>query len=394
MSEIIKKIRLYEEYCTGCGLCSSVANVSFRKDEAGFLTPCLTEKHLEFCENICPAGGHAYNDYSSEWGQYLQLFAGWANDLSTRTQASSGGILTALCCYLIDNKLVDGIIQTKASESVVYETITIISKTSEQVRACMGSRYSISSPLMNIKQMIQPQQRYAFVGKPCDVASLKAYLALDSELSSQILYLFSFFCAGEPSNRAQKKLLTELNCEYEEECNSLQYRGNGWPGQATAIKKDGSQYSISYDDSWGKILGRDVRKICRFCIDGIGESADIACGDLWYLDKTNKPDFSEGDGRNIIFARNHRGMDLLQLADEAGYICIERTSEEQLKFVQAYQYSRRATMLSKLLALKLLGRNIPKYNWKKMFNLSKYVSIKMHIRTILGILKRAINKKI
>lgn len=394
MSKIIKKVRLYEDYCTGCGLCSSIEGVEIYQDNRGFPYAKLKDKHISLCDNICPAGGKAYGDYSKEWGQYVSLYEGWSNNTFIRTQASSGGILTALCCYLLDNHLVDGIIQTRASSTIAYKTETVISRTSEDVKSCMGSRYGISSPLSNIKQMVMLNERYVFIGKPCDVASLKAYLAIDQELSSQIIYLFSFFCAGEPSDFAQKRLLSELNCKNEEDCQSLQYRGNGWPGEATAFKKDGSKSSISYDDSWGKILGRDVRKFCRFCIDGIGESADISCGDLWYLDSDNKPDFSEKEGRNIIFARNIKGQELLQKVYESGYIHINETSESDLKFIQKYQYLRRATMVSKLIGLKLFGRQIPKYNWSKMFRLAKYASPVTHVRTMLGILKRTINKKI
>ncbi|PJG83511.1 Coenzyme F420 hydrogenase/dehydrogenase, beta subunit C-terminal domain [Caviibacterium pharyngocola] len=389
-----KNVDLYKEYCTGCGLCSSILNVQFEKDEKGFSWPILSDNEKEFCEKVCPAGGNAYSDYTSPWGKYINLYESWANDFDIRNKASSGGTLTALCCYLLEHKLVDGIIQTKASSQVVYETETVISTTIEEVKACMGSRYSISSPLKNIKQIVENGKIYAFVGKPCDVASLRAYLALDPKLEAQIKYLLSFFCAGEPSDIAQTKLLNTLNCNEATDCISLQYRGNGWPGEAIAIKTDYSSKSISYDDSWGKILGRDVRHICRFCMDGIGESADVSCGDLWHLTPDNKPNFSEALGRNMSFARTQKGEELMQQATKAGYIASDITNEEQLKFVQTYQYTRRATMYAKLMAMKLMRRNTPDYNVEKMKRMSRLVNLKTQVRTALGILKRIYNKKI
>ena len=49
----------------------------------------------------------------------------------------------------------------------------------------------------------------------------------------------SFFCAGLPSIDAQKKLLEEMGCN--SRVVSLRYRGNGWPGYATANLENGKQ---------------------------------------------------------------------------------------------------------------------------------------------------------
>ena len=88
---------------------------------------------------------------------------------------------------------------------------------------------------------------------------------------------------------------------------SLRYRGDGWPGYATATQYDGKVFKMDYNTSWGQILGRDIMKMCRFCLDGIGEMADISCCDAWYLTNDNKPDFSEADGRNAVFCRSKLG---------------------------------------------------------------------------------------
>ena len=122
-------------------------------------------------------------------------------------------------------------------------------------------------------------------------------------------------------------------------CISLRYRGNGWPGYATVQKIDGKCNKISYNESWSKILGRDVRKSCRFCIDGIGSLADISCGDAWYLLKNNKPDFSEHKGRNIVFSRTRKGETLLNDAVQGGFIHTEEYKElNNLKLIQKYQF--------------------------------------------------------
>ena len=133
-------------------------------------------------------------------------------------------------------------------------------------------------------------KKYAFIGKPCDVTVLKNFQKLNPIIAEMIPITMSFFCAGLPRIDAQKKLLEEMGCNGR--VVSLRYRGNGWPGYATVNLENGKQCKMDYNTSWGKILGRDIMKMCRFCLDGIGEMADIACCDVWYLTEDNKPNFT------------------------------------------------------------------------------------------------------
>lgn len=390
------KSDLYIEYCTGCGLCQSVYGTKLEENQNGFLVPIVDEENAEKLARICPAGGAATLEMKRNkvWGQYEKVFLGWAFDANIRRSASSGGVLTALCCYLLESKKVDGIIQIKAGST--YHTQVVVSRTSDEVKKCMGSRYSASAPLRQIKQMVCEDEKYAFVGKPCDVSALRMYMKEDKLFSEKIVYLLSFFCAGTPSKAAQKKLLETLGCNKEEECIDLQYRGNGWPGFATATKADGSSSKISYNDSWGKILGRDVRKICRYCIDGIGEMADISCGDAWYLTNDFQPDFSEKEGRNVVFSRTSKGTDLLDEAFEAGHLVLEEyeACEEELKYIQKYQYERRATMGAMILGLRICGKCAPRYSKRLLRGYSGKVGLKYQAKRFLGTIKRVMQKKI
>jgi len=392
----MKENVIIRDYCSGCGLCHSVYGVELSKNEKGFYFPQDYGKVQHELFNICPAGGQSTRRASKEsvWGNYEAAYLGWAVDPIIRKKASSGGVLTAICCDLLQRNEVDGIIQTKAGEN--YQTQTVVCRSVEEVKECVGSRYCISSPLMNIKQLVRKGEKYAFVGKPCDVAALRLYLEKDTQLSNQIIILLSFFCAGMPSNLAQKKLLKELGCTDEKQCSSLQYRGNGWPGYATIIMNDGTRNQMSYNDSWGRILGRDVNKLCRFCMDGIGEMADISCGDAWYLDENNRPLFTESEGRNVIFVRNSKGAEILNRVVEDNQLHLEENNDymEQLKYVQKYQYERRSTMRSMILGMQIAGRKVPSYDKALLKKLSKYVSIKVRTKRMLGIVKRAFKRSL
>lgn len=374
----------YSKYCTGCGLCKAVGFSELHRDKKGFFHP---QKEDEL-NKICPASGIQCSllDKNNIWGRNKGVYLGWTNDKELRDKASSGGIISQVACYLLENKYVDYVIQIGANKKNQTETELYFSKTIEEVKSHCGSRYSISSPLIDIDK-IDCSKKYAFIGKPCDVTALHNYLECTPQLRESIRYVLSFFCMGVPSEQAQEKLLHELGCN---ECDSLTYRGNGWPGFTTAVDKNGKRYQMDYNSSWGKILGRDLMTACKYCIDGIGELADISCGDAWYLTDNNKPDFSEHEGRNVIFARTTIGQELLMKMKEKGQITIHEYDnyQEELPLIQTSQFNRRRDMLPRIMAMKVMLRPVPDYPVELLKSYSSGVKFKHKLKTFMGSCKR------
>lgn len=382
---------LCDEYCIGCGLCQTSGTASMKRKDSGYLHPLFQSEGAEkYLSDVCPVTGLHATRQNNLWGEFVSCTGGYSKDEAIRKQASSGGVITALAIFLLDSKRVDGVIQVKASKENPIETICVISRTSGEVRDCCGSRYSISSPWLDLEHIISDTETYAAVGKPCDIAALRNCKNIGKY--ENIKYLFSFFCAGLPSKNANIRLLTELGCG-EEECKSLIYRGNGWPGYTTATDLSGQEYQMEYSKSWGGILGRDVHPFCRLCLDGIGEAADIACGDGWYMKSDGEPDFTERDGRNVIFARTLLGQELLNEAESA--ITFEAWDDVNiLRKIQKYQYTRRATMGTKILAYRLMGRKVPEYSKVILKQYAKEISFKEKMRVFLGTIKRILQHKI
>lgn len=384
-------------WCTGCGLCHSAEGINFYKNQNGFMYPNIKTSDNAFYEAICPIGGKNCNGYEKKkgqlWGNVIGAYVGAAKDRNISFRGSSGGILTALAIYLLENGFVNGIIQTKSSEKNILENVTTISRNRTEIMECTGARYISTAPLYDIKSLVKENEKYVFIGKPCDVKALKNYITYTNELTN-IIYFFSFFCAGVPSEKANIDMLTQMGCE-KEDCVELKYRGNGWPGKTTIKTREGKIYEMEYEEAWGKILGRNIRNSCRFCIDGVGDWADISCGDYWHTTQSGKVDFSEHDGRNVILVRTQKGKDILELAKKS-YIDIAELYDyyEKFKIVQQFQYERKASMKSMLSALKLLGRNVPSYDAFLLNDYQKDYPLIKRMRRFLGIIWRAIQGKI
>ena len=368
--------------CIGCGLCHSEKALSFEKNKKGFLiiNKPLTEDQQAFIDQVCPVLGKNYTDsyILDPWGERKAIYQGYATDSDIRKKASSGGMITALGMYLLSCGKVDGIIHICRDNNTVYGTKTVISSTNEEMKNTLGSRYSISSPWYDLNNLVEDDKKYLAIGKPCDITALRLSQRTQG-LYTNIKYLISFFCAGMPSNEANRTLLRELNCN-EEICQSLNYRGNGWPGYATATDNNGNEHHMEYSKSWGGILGRDVHKFCRVCNDGIGLNADISFGDGWYIND-NKPDFSEHEGRNIVISRNDIGELLLKEAQDAGFVQYKLwTDVSELSVIQNYQFVRRSSMSSKLLAYRLCGKVAPKYPKDTIRKLSPSICRRQRLR--------------
>ncbi|HBC01034.1 MAG TPA: coenzyme F420 hydrogenase, partial [Pseudomonas sp.] len=289
---------LNNDLCSGCGMCSSVADddaIKIRLTGDGYHRPVLNSQYQNkpvanaqtsaaFAKS-CPALNLDIRPYKSEnyhpiWGEILDTLKGYAADNEIRQAGSSGGVISALAQYCLENKLVDGVIQIQASQTDPLENVATISRSRQNVIASSGSRYAPASPGEALKWVAMSTEKYLFIGKPCDVAAVRQMQQHNPRLKDNIPYIVSFMCAGTPSLQGTEQVLDKLEVK-RSDVTAFRYRGDGWPGLTKATLKNGDERTMTYNDSWGKVLNRHLQTRCKICPDGIGEFADIVCADGW-----------------------------------------------------------------------------------------------------------------
>lgn len=354
--------------CSGCGLCESIAgpeNIRMQMSSLGFLRPMVQKKLESQHENeisyTCPGievkHGKQIQNYHPIWGPIRSISVGHAVDPEVRQIGSSGGVISALCIHLLETKRVDFVAQIAVScEDPLRNDIQISRSRSDVLRAA-GSRYAPSAPLQNLQQLLSQNERFAFVGKPCDVAALRSYLKLKPQFRESIPVLISFMCAGIPSIKGSHEVVETMGGDVTT-LKSFRYRGDGWPGYARAEQCDGRVYKMDYNTSWGKILGKHLQFRCKLCADGTGEFADLICADAWH-GKDGYPDFSESEGRSLIIARTEVGKVLLEDAHQWRAIASEPLPVEQIAGMQPFQINRKRMAAGRSLAtLMARGRSV------------------------------------
>lgn len=391
------------DLCAGCGGCAALApdKVRMRLADPGYLRPDqqapLSPQEEDGIAAVCPGLGQQVEagDRADTvlWGPYVSVGTGWATDPQTRFAASSGGALSAILVHLVESGRVDAVVQTAADPALPIGNAATVSTGADAIRAAAGSRYAPSAPLAELPARLaehrETGRRFAFVGKPCDAVALRAWARRDPEIDRAFPVVVSFFCAGVPAHAGGRAVLEALGTDLET-TRAFRYRGQGWPGRATATARDGTERSMTYHESWGKILSRHVQHRCKLCPDGTGVAADIVCADAWESDAQGYPLFDEADGISLIMGRTRHGADLIAEARGAGRIEMRDFDIAGLAAIQPGQRERRRALLSRLLGQRAAGRPVPRYRGLRLLAAARQNPPARNLKNFLGTLRRSL----
>lgn len=381
-----------EDLCSGCGLCAGLsANIQMQSDAAGFLRPVVTSDGEAPTQPGCPGTGATVATTSTAdplWGDVASCHRGWAEDQDVRFNGSSGGALTALSLTLLETGQVDAVLHCGKRDDTPGRSGPRVSRTRAELVAAAGSRYAPSATLAHLSDLMVTGERYAVVGKPCEISALATARSQRPDLAKQFPVLLSFFCAGVPSQHATDHLISEL-VGHVGPVSDFWYRGRGWPGQTTAITPDGTTRSMSYSDSWGQRLSPELQTRCKFCADGIGMAADVVCADAWDVDKDGYPVFEERPGESAVLTRTALGDDLVATSARRNDLALSPMNLSELDAMQPGQVRRRRTVAARLLGRALAGRRVPRFQGFGQVRAARQAPPRQLLRAFLGAFYRA-----
>jgi len=391
---IIDKI-IKRQFCIGCGLCASVLGSDKCKMELGkdgFYLPTvqsdISKNESQLISQLCPGIHIEGHKQSGVWGSMKSIEESWSSDPTIRHKAASGGVVTSIALYLLESHTVDAVLQVGVKDGSYLHNELKISRTREDIISNAQSRYAPALVFNDINKILDSSnEKFAFVGKPCDIAAMKNLLSEFSKYNDRIKAFVSIFCAGMPSYNAS--IMTWQMSGKTDEPISLKYRGDGWPGNFCAKWKDGTDFQLSYNDSWGKVLGRQLGFRCKICPDGIGMLADVAVGDSWTT-KNGYPDFTEREGRSFVMVRTSNGKGIMEQAEKNGYIVRNSLDINKIVEMQSYQYNRRKLEWWRLVPVQLFSGFMLKFNGLHIFKQGLSAKFTTGIKNMLGTAKRMI----
>lgn len=204
-----------KDQCTGCAACANICPVSCIRmisDAEGFEYPsadldiCI---NCGKCEKTCPA---LTPDLQKNKSSHQESYAAIINDNKIWSQSSSGGAFTAICQAFADNQdslFVFGceIDSDKIIKHSYVQGIKNINKYrhSKYVQSRIGLCYR------DLKKLLLDQKKVVFVGTPCQVAGLTAYLG---NKQYDNLLKVDFICHGVGSPLVFDKYLNDLKVKF------------------------------------------------------------------------------------------------------------------------------------------------------------------------------------
>ena len=331
-----------EYLCVGCGACRSVC-------PAGAIEMALTggqympvrdrDKCVDCgsCVRVCP-GIRNYEEETDpglnvheDLGGYVSNYIGCGNNREIRKNCASGGLCSEILIHLLEEKIIDGAIVTKAAFDKGYGAETFVAETPEEVLSAKSSIYAPTSPLAAIGK-IDPEKRYAFVGLPCHVQGLKKLMKVDRKVAKAVKFSMGLFCGRGVTSRATEFLLDKF-AESASDVKKIRYRGNGWPGGLSVEYRNGKKYYIPHNSYWPIYLAPYFfcSYRCLTCSDFAAECADVSLGDAWL------PEVTEADsiGTSIAVVRSEDMERHLKNMEKRGRIALLQTTIE--KVVQSQQ---------------------------------------------------------
>ena len=394
--------------CTGCGACAGgfPGLIRMIEDPVHGRRPVVrqsTEGHRasQAAVKLCAGASTDWADLSlkddvdAAWGPVLAAWEGWAGDPEVRRRGSSGGAVTALSAYALSSGTASGVAHIAACADDPRLNEAVISRDRDGLLRGAGSRYSQASPCETLGRIASGTEPVAFVGKPCDVASVHKAMQADPVTAARIPLTIAIFCAGAPNLAATENLLDRLGVPKDAHLTGLRYRGNGWPGlmQATWNAPDGSECvseGISYAEGWGRILQSNRRWRCRVCADHTGAFADISVGDPWHAPPAGDTD----EGRSLIVARTPRGRAFVEEAIRAGVLVAEPRPRGIIAQAQPNLGATNGAVWGRRAAMRAIGLAAPRDRGQRLFSQWLDLSAKQKAQSVLGTWKRVVRERL
>ncbi|MCL1884891.1 MAG: Coenzyme F420 hydrogenase/dehydrogenase, beta subunit C-terminal domain [Defluviitaleaceae bacterium] len=316
--------------CTLCGTCIGVCPMGVLEfNENTIKVDCNLCNKCGLCIKICPGAEFSYPFYlneifqqtaseSTNIGNYINIYKGWASDSLIREAGSSGGAVTATLCGLLSQGEIDGAV-------VIGKTQTgygvIIAKTIDEIKLAAQSKYIFIPVNEIINQLLKISGKYALVGLPCQIHGLRKAMHKMPPIKEKIKYILGIYCGFNMHKEATDYLIKKSKIP-KSEIASIEYRGKH--NDATGFKITSSSGKIfflpKHNYTFLNLIFCNER--CMKCYDLTAEFADISFGDAWELEKCSR-----------IIVRTKNGENALNLI-KSNFLYIENSSEEEILLKQ------------------------------------------------------------
>jgi coenzyme F420 hydrogenase subunit beta len=365
--------------CTGCGTCIALCpNEAIKltiNEKKGIYVPELNEgkcNNCGICYEVCPGHGVNFKELNLEIfgkepedvliGNYLNCYVGHSTEYDIRYNSSSGGLVTQLLIFALEEGIIDGALVTRMKKNNPLEPEPFIARTKEEIIEASKSKYCPVPVNIALKKILEAEdeERFAIVGLPCHIHGIRKAEQVNKKLKEKIVLHLGLFCCSYGANfLATEYALQRMNVQ-KESVTRIDYREGDFPPGTMSIKvKNGDIIKISHAEFWHIIFTPFVTWFapirCMLCIDQTCELADISIGSEWFPYLTH-----DNINQSLILLRNKFIENFLQNCKHQKKIELIKIEKEDLsKGVNNY---KKKQLKARMSFFKLFRKTIPTYD--------------------------------
>ena len=376
--------------CTGCGLCVGLdeSGESYMHDTAKGPRPVVSKNHRipEVIRQCC--AGHEinypgiyqsfYGEYPENWltGIISKVYTGFCTDENIRRNSSSGGVLTAVLCSLLESGQIDAAIVVRQGIPEPEKASVSIVTSSADIQAASQSVYAPVSTL-DILNKLDAEKRYAITCLPEQSAALRYLQQHGNEKALSIKYILGPY-TGTAIYPAAIDTFKRINgVKKKDSVVSLKWRAGEWPGYLEIITQSGKVLR-SPKVYYNFLIPFFVTNASLQSMDFANEFADLAVGDAW------SPEFeAQGQGFSVVVSRNKQMTALLEELQQNGILNLKQEPLESASSMHGHMidFKKRGSYIRNR-TRKILGKKAPDFGYEPTHIGIKRVLVEIVISTI------------
>lgn len=328
--------------CTACGACAGtcprqVIRMVIDDYESDDPEPRLVNSCVPcgICYAVCPGSavplpaldkwvfGRARDFRQEHLGIFRDCLRGHAGDTMLRASTSSGGVISALLTFALEESLIDAALVAGRDPEHPWRCRPMLATDASQVRQGVRSVMEIvpTLELLHWAVVDQKHSRVGIVGLPCHVHAVRKLQrhGKPKGLSKAVSFVLGLFCNSAKYFRGTEHLLKEYgNLQCLSDIAAMDSRGGEWPGSMIVMTRDGKMHHVATKGAYGSFLasGNYKRDRCLVCIDFTSELADVSVGDVFQRREENRR-----WGATLV--RTEIGQRLVEGATSKGYLEME-----------------------------------------------------------------------
>ncbi|MBN1951988.1 MAG: Coenzyme F420 hydrogenase/dehydrogenase, beta subunit C-terminal domain [Bacteroidales bacterium] len=338
------------------------------EEQAGRIWEACSGKYFDF-----PAYRELFYRNASHFhpytGPYERIGIGYSTDPAIRANGASGGIISQILIYLLEKKMIRGVVTLRMNPDKPWLNEPVIATTREEVLDAAQSKYCISSVNELLPAIASFDGDLAYIGLPPQVQSIRKLQAINDPAVTRIKYIFGPFYGNTLHFSSVRSLLRTYHENDYTAIEKLYFRHGEWPGNMRIEMRGGRVIELKKFHA-NYLIPFHILKNSLYCTDLTNEFTDISGGDAW------APDYEErGMGYSILFTRTKTGNDLLQKMVDEGYISFGEITENEAITMHSHGYDlKKRGAFIRIRFRRLTGRSVPDYGYAlKGFPLSRYL---------------------